>query len=196
VVLVLGCATVPKHKHPNFSFPENAFIQEPKREFEKLGLVRARVDYATLDVDYEEKALCKNYYNKAVKELLARSKKQGGDAVMDVRSVVFLQDGRYERYPTPECSDEGEEGQVLTEGIAIKWKPLPSTTPSPEPTPSITAKPKQGVIEVDLPNPKAFEKTKNRFDAGEPPDEAPPAPPKAAKPFVPRPGDSAFEPGE
>ena len=50
------------------------------------------------------------------------AKKQGGDAVIDLKSVVYLEDGRREMYPSAECSDDGIEGQVLCQGIAIKWK--------------------------------------------------------------------------
>ncbi len=70
----------------------------------------------------EGKTLCANYYNKAVNSLVEAARRKGADAVIDVKSVVFLEDGRKEEYQTPECADDGMEGQILTQGIAVKWK--------------------------------------------------------------------------
>jgi hypothetical protein len=42
--------------------------------------------------------------------------------VIDVKSVVFLENGKSELYPSAECADDGMEGQVLSQGIAIRWK--------------------------------------------------------------------------
>ena len=66
--------------------------------------------------------LCRNYFNKAVQDLVKFAHDAGGDAVIDVKSVVLLLDGKTEMYPRPECSDEGAEGQALVRGIAIRWK--------------------------------------------------------------------------
>jgi hypothetical protein len=33
-----------------------------------------------------------------------------------------VDDGKSETYKTPECSDDGGEGQILTQGVAVKWK--------------------------------------------------------------------------
>ena len=49
------------------------------------------------------------------------AKKNGGEAVIDLKSVVMLFDGKVEQYPQPECSDDGSEGQVAVRGIAIRW---------------------------------------------------------------------------
>jgi hypothetical protein len=123
LVTVAGCATLPTPKHKDYSFPEEkAFFGNVKRPYETLGLVRSKVNFQTLDPNREETELCRNYFNKAVRDLVEFSKKKGGDAVIDVKSVVFLEDGRHELYSTPECSDDGMEGQILAQGIAVKWK--------------------------------------------------------------------------
>jgi hypothetical protein len=109
-----------------YTFPSDAYIGNVKgRKYTVLGTVRSRVDYTTLDPNHEESELCKNYYNKAVRELLKNAKAQGADAVIDVKSVVFYQNGESKTYPTPECSDDGQSGQILAQGIAIQWKKLP-----------------------------------------------------------------------
>lgn len=107
---------------PKYAFPKEAFIGEPDRPYEALGLVRTRVNFPSLDPRHDESQLCANYFNKAARDLLNRAREQGGDAVIDIKSVVFLIDGRSEVHPTPECSDDGAEGQVLAQGIAVKWK--------------------------------------------------------------------------
>lgn len=126
LVEVLGCSgdpASPTVKH--YDFPKGvAFLNEPKRLYDKLGVVRTKVNFQSLDVNHDEDMLCRNYYNKAVSDLVKRSRAHGGDAVIDVQSVVFLDDGHVERYKTPECSDDGYEGQILAQGIAIRWKKL------------------------------------------------------------------------
>lgn len=105
-----------------YSYPkDDAFVGDVKRPYQKLGLVRSRVNFNSLDWVHEEDQLCRNYYNKSVKELVSSAKEKGADAVIQVRSVVFLENGQSETYPTPECADDGEGGQILTEGIAVKW---------------------------------------------------------------------------
>jgi len=121
-----ACTTLPEVKHKKYGFPADAYVQEPKRTYKTLGVVRAKVNYQTLDPNSEEKDLCKNYYNHAVEELVDKAKDQAADAVVDVKSVVFLADGRRETYPTPECADDGQEGQILVQGVAIQW-----TEPAP-----------------------------------------------------------------
>jgi hypothetical protein len=116
-----GCSSFPEPKLTHYKFPKNAFVGNVSRPYTVLGPVRSKADYASLDAQHEEKELCRTYYNKAVKDLVKFAKKQGADAVVDVQSVVFLEDGRHETYKTPECSDDGGEGQVLTQGIAVKW---------------------------------------------------------------------------
>ncbi len=110
------------HKFPK----EDVYLDRPKdRPYEVLGRVRTKVNYPSLDGQRDETTLCRNYFNKAAKDLLARAKKVGGDAIMEMRSVTFMVDGKSETHKTPECADDGEEGQVLAEGYVIKWKPIP-----------------------------------------------------------------------
>ena len=35
--------------------------------------------------------------------------------------VVYFRDGKSPRYKTPECADDGNEGQILLEGKAIRY---------------------------------------------------------------------------
>jgi hypothetical protein len=119
-------------KHSKYAFPkEDASFGEPARPHAVLGTVRTKVEYnSAMTPDSDDDQLCKNYFNKAVLDLVSRSKDQGGDAVKNVRSVVFLLDGRQEFHKSAECADEGGIGQVLAEATAIRWKPLPSPSPS------------------------------------------------------------------
>ncbi|MBN22194.1 MAG: hypothetical protein CL678_13015 [Bdellovibrionaceae bacterium] len=121
--LMGGCASLPEPSITPYAFPkENVYIDQPVRKYESLGSVRSKVNYPSLNMNWSEKRLCENHYNKSVRDLLKYAKKAGADAVMMIRSVVFLVDGRKELYRSPECSDDGEEGQILTQGIAIRWK--------------------------------------------------------------------------
>ena len=129
-----GCATsLPEERHRTFHFPEKlVYVEEPTGEFqgrpyEVLGWVRARAHFPTLEQDPNSLKICRNYYNKAALDLLHEAKKPGGDAVIKVRSVVMLLDGKTEEHATPECSDDGAEGEILVKGIAIKWKPIPKS---------------------------------------------------------------------
>ena len=127
-----ACTTLPAPKYSKHAFPKGeAFVGDAKRPYQALGLVRAKVEFPTLDPGRDEQELCKNYYNAAVQDLVKHARKAGGDAVINVKSVVFLEDGRAETHKTPECSDDGQEGQILTQGIAVKWlpEPRPSTAP-------------------------------------------------------------------
>lgn len=117
-----GCASVPENKVSWYRWPKAVYTGVPEREFEKLGQVRTRVEYNSLDFEHEESRLCKNYFNRAAQDLLKRARQVGADAVIDMRSVVFQLDGKIETYDTPECTDDGVEGQVLAQGVAIKWK--------------------------------------------------------------------------
>lgn len=143
ILLISACATVPEPKMEKYLFPKDvAYHGDAKgRPYEKLGLVRARHDFPTLDPNHDEKELCQNYFNKTVHDLVKEAKKQGGDAVIEVRSVVFFEDGTSQLYKTPECSDDGQEGQILTQGIAIKWEPLPEDEDE-----EITPKNQQGFV--------------------------------------------------
>lgn len=121
-----GCSSLPEPKINKHEFPRDAFIETPKdRKFEKLGIVKTKVNFpslsASLETPWTDDSLCENYFNKAAANLIKESKKKGGDAVMEVRSVVFLMDGKRETHKKAECSDDGQEGQVLAQGEAIKW---------------------------------------------------------------------------
>jgi hypothetical protein len=139
ILLVSACATPPDEKvrHPRYSYPEAlVFSETPTGEFkdrpyEIMGWVRSKAEWPTLDQNNYSEGLCRNYFNKAVRGLIKEAKKAGADAVMQVRSVVFLLDGKVGEYPTPECSDDGAEGEVLVRGIAIKFKPLEKTEEVP-----------------------------------------------------------------
>lgn len=121
-----GCAGIPEPKIEYHQWPvKTAFIKKPDREYEVIGIVRAKVDYPTMTQALSEQKLCENYFNKAAKQLVKLAKEKGGDAVVDVRSVVFLMDGKSEVHETAECVDDGDGGQVLAQGQAVKWKPLP-----------------------------------------------------------------------
>jgi hypothetical protein len=129
LLLLGGCATsLPEERHSKYSFPmQKAYIEEPtgvnaKRPYEVLGWVKARAAFPTMEQEQNSPALCRNYYNKAVKTLAQEADKAGGEAVIKVRSVVMFLDGKFKEYPNPECSDDGAEGEILVRGIAIKYK--------------------------------------------------------------------------
>lgn len=123
----MGCASLPEARHTWQKWPPNAFLNKPKRPYEVVGTVRSKVEFQSLDANNEESTLCRNYFNKAVKKLLEYAKDKQADAVIEVRSVVFLMDGKVELHPRAECADDGAEGQVLAQGTAIKWLPEPET---------------------------------------------------------------------
>lgn len=78
-----------------------------------------------MEQEKNNQSLCRNYYHKAVRNLVRDAEKAGADAVIKIRSVVILLDGKTEEHVTPECSDDGAEGEVLLRGIAIKFLPVP-----------------------------------------------------------------------
>lgn len=123
-MILTGCATgMPNVHHKKISFPKEAYMGEPDRPYEKLGLVKSRSDYVSVSADDDETNLCKNYFNDSVTKLVDLAKEQGGDAVIQVRSVVYLLNGKSEALPSAECAEENGESQNLAMGIAIKWKP-------------------------------------------------------------------------
>lgn len=129
-MVLSSCTTLPTPKVKPYEFPENVFIGKslPTTPFERVGLVRTKVNFNSLDPNHEEGFLCRNYYNKAARDLLKRARNAGADAVIELKSVVFLVSGEVETHDSPECADDGQEGQVLTQGIAVRWlansKPL------------------------------------------------------------------------
>ncbi len=141
LLLLASCASAPDllpERHNRYRFPrERVYIEEPEgkeagRPYQPLGWVKSKATWSTLDQDPNSPRLCRNYFNKAAKSLLEEAQKAGADAVIKVRSVVLLLDGKLEFHPRAECSDDGAEGEVLLQGIAIKFKPFPSPTPNPE----------------------------------------------------------------
>lgn len=126
LVLCASCSTPIKSEFKLHSFPKNkAFVEKPTRPFEILGSVKTKVNFSTLETEDfrgSERTLCRNYFNKAAKDLVHLAKKNGGDAVIQIRSVTFLETGQVETFSTPECSDDGAEGQILLTGIVVKWK--------------------------------------------------------------------------
>ncbi|MCM0605745.1 MAG: hypothetical protein KA715_06605 [Xanthomonadaceae bacterium] len=123
ILFLQACASaVPNVTHKKFQFPKDAYMGEPDRPYEKLGVVKSRSDYLTINANDDEVALCKNYFNDSVKKLVELAKDQGADAVIQVRSVVHLLNGKIENYPRAECAEENGESQNLAMGIAIKWK--------------------------------------------------------------------------
>lgn len=127
-----ACATsLPEAKHEHYSFPESkAYVEEPTgklqgKPFKPLGWVRAKATWATMEQEKNNQSLCRNYYYKAVRNLVRDAEKAGADAVIKIRSVVILLDGKTEEHLTPECSDDGAEGEILLRAIAIKFLPVP-----------------------------------------------------------------------
>ncbi len=122
LLTLIACNTFQPPIVHHYHFPSTqAFLDKPDRPFEKIGVVRAKVNYQSLDPSHEEDALCRNYYNKAVRQLVTLAEAKGAQAVIQVQSVVFYENGRQEFYSTPECSDDGLEGQSLVTGVAIRY---------------------------------------------------------------------------
>lgn len=154
-ILSGSCAsTLPTEKHATYLFPqEDVYVELPigahmGQPVKPLGWVKARVRYPTLESDTNNSHLCRNYYNKGAAQLLKEARKVGGDAVIQVRSVVFLFSGETQEFATPECSDDGAEGEILLRGIAVKYLPFPSPTPRPSPSASPAVRPGPAAIRL------------------------------------------------
>lgn len=119
-----GCSTLPTPEIKKHAFPkQDVYLGEPDRPYDIIGTVRASAHWPSLLMPgANEQALCRNSYNKAAADLLRRARDAGADAVMQVRSVVFYLTGKRETYTTPECSDDGESGEILLEGVAVRYK--------------------------------------------------------------------------
>jgi hypothetical protein len=146
VASAISCSDLPAEKHSHYSFPHDAYVELPKgkdekRPYDVLGWVRAKAVYATMEQSQNDPALCLNYYNKAVHNLLKEARKVNADAVIQIRSVIMYLDGKFEEKPTPECADDGQEGEILLRGVAIKYKPFPTPSPSPGASPTPSASP-------------------------------------------------------
>ena len=142
LLVTAGCAsTLPAERHAIYHFPSEAvFVEQPTgentgRPMKALGWVRSKAHFPTLEQRTHDSALCRNYYHKAAGQLLKEARKVGADAVIQVRSIVFLFSGQTQEFPTPECSDDGAEGEILLRGIAVQYLPWPSPTPVPSPKP-------------------------------------------------------------
>ena len=97
-----GCSTLPESSFKHHTFPqEDAYFGNVDRPYITLGTVRSKVDFSSLDDSHEEKDLCRNFFNKSVRELLSTTKAKGGDAVIDIKSVVYLEDGKKEKLFPP-----------------------------------------------------------------------------------------------
>lgn len=125
LVFATACTTLPStRKIEKHAFPKkDAFVGVPERPHDVIGRVRTKVTWPSLlNPEFEDDALCKNFYNKAAADLVKRARDAGGDAVADIKTVVFLADGRQEIHSTPECVDDGEEGEILATGVVVRWK--------------------------------------------------------------------------
>jgi hypothetical protein len=122
-LLISGCSTLPTVSHKKYDFPENAYIGVPKNlpRYERLGLVKSKAAFETIDLESDPDERCKNYFNKAVRDLVKLAQKNGADAVIEVQSVTFLMTGKVETYPRAECVDEGDVGEVYVQGTAIRF---------------------------------------------------------------------------
>lgn len=125
---LFSCAGLPDPKYKAYDFPKDeAFVDtKPSRKYKVVGPVRVRVNYNSLNPEREDQDLCRNYYNKGVGDLLKRARRDlKADAVIEIRSVVYYIDGKHKSFVTPECADDGGEGQILMEGRAIRYLPDP-----------------------------------------------------------------------
>jgi hypothetical protein len=128
LLATFGCATLPDPKFKAYDFPEgDVYVdRKPTRKYKALGPVRVRVNFDSLNPDRDEQELCRNAWNKGAGDLLKRARRdRKGDAVIDVHSVTYYIDGKSKTHSSAECSDDGQEGQILMEGTAIRWVPEP-----------------------------------------------------------------------
>ena len=129
-----GCATLPDPKYKAYAFPEgDVFVDNrPTRRLKVLGPVRVRVNYNSLNPEREEQDLCRNAFNKGALDLLKRARRdQKADGVIEARAVVYYMDGKSSKFSTPECADDGGEGQILMEGKAFRYLPEPKPSEKP-----------------------------------------------------------------
>lgn len=127
ILLSASCSSLPSAEYHEYAFPTaSAYPGVPQAKHIRLGMVSAKVNYPsmsppTLDVQREEAEFCRNYFNKAVIEMVALAQKKGGEAIIEIRSVVTYRDGKREVLVGPECTDDGVEGQVVTQAVVVKW---------------------------------------------------------------------------
>jgi len=133
VVMAACASTAPKSQkassEPPRLLPSGVYFGDPGRPYQVVGTVRTWKEFATsLDDSFNEQEMqrrCNQAFFDASTKLLGIARENGGEAVMDVRSVIFLADGRKEYHPRAECSEDGEEGEALVQGTAIKWTAAP-----------------------------------------------------------------------
>jgi hypothetical protein len=148
-VILSACATpqMPVEHHEHHSFPATrVYVEEPTGRaegwpYKVMGWVRSKASFPTMEQAVNDPNLCTSYYNKAAKMLLKEAAKVKADAVIKVRSIVFMIDGKAEEHIGPECSDDGAEGEVLLRGIAIKFLPKKKLQATPTPVPMPTPEP-------------------------------------------------------
>lgn len=133
-----ACSSLPKRppqkEGPIQVLPGNVFFSEPTRSYQVLGTARSWHEFKTsLDETFDDQEFSRRCYQaffKASEKVLAIARANGGEAVAQIRSVVFLADGRKEYYPRPECVDDGEEGEALVEGQVIRWSSSKTKKPA------------------------------------------------------------------
>ncbi|MEN9722064.1 MAG: hypothetical protein RJB38_50 [Pseudomonadota bacterium] len=126
VLVAAACASAPKPKQSAEVLPlvpAGVYLQEPARAYRVVGTVRAWEEFTTaLDDSFDEREFqrrCRKAFHDASVKLLRTAQENGGNAVVKIRSVVFLADGRKELYAQPECADDGDSGEALVEGLAV-----------------------------------------------------------------------------
>ena len=118
-----ACSSMPESKYHRIAFPKkNAYLDEtPPFEADRLGTVRTKISFPTIDPDHETDEICESAFNQGAHDLLSKATKQyGATAVVEVRSVVFYLDGKRKLYPQAECADDGDEGQILMQATAVR----------------------------------------------------------------------------
>lgn len=122
-----GCSTLPSEMHDFYDFPKrDAYVQLPpveKSRIENLGTLRTKINFSMTSPQMDEVKLCRNYYHQAAQRLLKMAKKEkDAEGIFLIRSVVFYLNGKSEFFETPECSDDGSEGQILLQAEAYRLK--------------------------------------------------------------------------
>lgn len=123
----VSCATLPEEKIDIVQPPKSGiYLDLPPQatgEYVELGDVKTKINFKMSQM-YEDEFLCQNAYHRGLKDLLHRAEAKGGNAIMNIRSVVFYLDGKNESFKTPECSFETEEGQILMQAKVIRLSKL------------------------------------------------------------------------
>lgn len=124
LLLISACSSVPEADYVPQEMPKQVFVDAPSGMVigTKLGILKTKVNFSTFSSQYDESVLCRNAYRKAAKQIWKMAEKLNAEAVIDFRSVTFYLDGKHETHKTAECSDEGGDGQVLVQGMAVRWQ--------------------------------------------------------------------------